>query len=594
LHDNHDEGQVSSLRNSLLQHIQSVQREISRLQLERQRAQHCHQDRLQHGSEQPAVPGGSPPQTAIAVAPSLLCSPQGSSRGFSCERERSSDQWRRQSGRRAIQVQSSSQLHLSNGALAQPASCIGAKANVRPTLSPIRSAVTSNINTSAATEAKLDCFKTEVTGITTLHAAGPCAAHGRSSATVKKTSAVDAARIIQRSWRKLSQKAGKPKATASASVSRCLVSGHTQAQSPPRVNERPLTRRSSAAMHWAAGRIQRAWKIHRWRRQFVKFSERQVGWVGSLEWLQIHNLLYGTELADSEDVRWWLQQRATAPLDREVDPWGSDRLLEHLNRMWYGARSAEPHPEPQPKQREAHERVIQSHGQRRDDSFTTVAAAPQDATTQRLGAGPTSFLVENKQTGQTGRDRSAIHVAPEVRHRHIAASASSLRTLPSAELLVGQRQVSAASSAAPAIKATSLSPRHDIVTWSHSDINSRHKGVMLGAPPPASSHSYQRAQNYRVSSHSPPQTHRAPRASVPTNPIPGLVPKRPCSPMQTTRIHNTSSPSNRSSLPSNSSMQTWSVGSVQRPSSSMNRALSGSPPPSVVGRPVVATAPLRR
>ncbi|CAK0867346.1 unnamed protein product, partial [Prorocentrum cordatum] len=50
------------------------------------------------------------------------------------------------------------------------------------------------------------------------------------------------------------------------------------------------------ARHHAACRIQRAWRISRWRRRFVLFSERELGWVGSLTWLQEHNLLYGTEL----------------------------------------------------------------------------------------------------------------------------------------------------------------------------------------------------------------------------------------------------------------------------------------------------------
>merc|ERR1719296_474307 len=87
--------------------------------------------------------------------------------------------------------------------------------------------------------------------------------------------------------------------------------------------------------------IQRAWKVHRWRRCFVDYSARELRWVGSLDWLQQHNLLYGTELADQEDATYWNKQRAGAPLDREVDPWGSERLMEHLSRMWYGVRTPE-------------------------------------------------------------------------------------------------------------------------------------------------------------------------------------------------------------------------------------------------------------
>lgn len=94
-------------------------------------------------------------------------------------------------------------------------------------------------------------------------------------------------------------------------------------------------------VHFAAARIQRAWKLSRWRRRFVDFSENELGWVGSLDWLQHQNLLYGTELADPEDVRWWMQQRHGAPLDREVDPWGHSKLRDHLNKMWYGRTTEE-------------------------------------------------------------------------------------------------------------------------------------------------------------------------------------------------------------------------------------------------------------
>lgn len=90
------------------------------------------------------------------------------------------------------------------------------------------------------------------------------------------------------------------------------------------------------ARHHAACRIQRAWRISRWRRMFIAFSEQEVGWVGTLTWLQQNNQLYGTELADSEDVRWWYLQKNDAPLDRDVDPWGCAKLHEHLNTVWYG------------------------------------------------------------------------------------------------------------------------------------------------------------------------------------------------------------------------------------------------------------------
>ncbi|CAJ1409313.1 unnamed protein product [Effrenium voratum] len=89
-----------------------------------------------------------------------------------------------------------------------------------------------------------------------------------------------------------------------------------------------------ACTHHAACRIQRAWRISQWRRSFVDFSRHQIGWLGSLSWLRRHHFLYGNELADSEDVRWWLKQRQEAPLDRQVDPWGFYMLQEHLSRSW--------------------------------------------------------------------------------------------------------------------------------------------------------------------------------------------------------------------------------------------------------------------
>jgi len=139
------------------------------------------------------------------------------------------------------------------------------------------------------------------------------------------------------------------------------------------------TRRRSrpfAPVHYAAARIQRSWKVSKWRRTFVEFSVGEVDWLGSLEWLQRRNMLYGTELADDEDVRWWRMQREGAPLDREVDPWGSVKLRGHLHRIWYGrspeddvelraAEAVQPESEP----------VVQ-------DSLPYEAAQPQRAATQ--------------------------------------------------------------------------------------------------------------------------------------------------------------------------------------------------------------------
>merc|ERR1719265_269007 len=104
--------------------------------------------------------------------------------------------------------------------------------------------------------------------------------------------------------------------------------------------------------------------VFNWRRKFYLTSEK-IGWVGNLEWLQRHNLLYGTELADPEDVQWWSQQRQTAPLDREVDPWGSAKLREHLKRMWYGQQhqhqQQQHHPQTQQQQLQQQQHTQMQH-----------------------------------------------------------------------------------------------------------------------------------------------------------------------------------------------------------------------------------------
>lgn len=131
-----------------------------------------------------------------------------------------------------------------------------------------------------------------------------------------------AAARIQRAWKK--RKSSRPEVRPEEAL-------------PP-----PVKR--LAPQHWAASRIQRAWKISRWRRVFIVDCKRDLGWLGSLDWLQRHNMLYGTELAETEDLEWWYHQQSGAPLDYEVDPWGCRKLREHLNRMWFGGE--EPPPEP--------------------------------------------------------------------------------------------------------------------------------------------------------------------------------------------------------------------------------------------------------
>ena len=86
---------------------------------------------------------------------------------------------------------------------------------------------------------------------------------------------------------------------------------------------------SGAFLHHAATRIQRVWRLVSWRRAFVAFSE-QVGWVGSMEWLQQRKKVFGTELAEKEDEEDWFLEKSVAPPDIEIDPWGNRELKRHL------------------------------------------------------------------------------------------------------------------------------------------------------------------------------------------------------------------------------------------------------------------------
>eukprot|EP00930_Biecheleria_cincta_P072094 TRINITY_DN59541_c0_g1_i1.p1 TRINITY_DN59541_c0_g1~~TRINITY_DN59541_c0_g1_i1.p1 ORF type:complete len:670 (-),score=101.43 TRINITY_DN59541_c0_g1_i1:81-2090(-) len=135
--------------------------------------------------------------------------------------------------------------------------------------------------------------------------------------------------------------------------------------------------RKFAAVHFAAGRIQRAWRLHQWRRAFVSFSECQVGWLGSLAWLHRNNKLYGTELAEQEDQKEWAEQREAAPLDSEVDPWGCAQLRRHLHRMWYGGCS-----EAQASSQRAQEAAPQN------DKKSAVARVPRGSLREHLRPQP--------------------------------------------------------------------------------------------------------------------------------------------------------------------------------------------------------------
>lgn len=611
--DVQDEASMNNLRQSLLQHIQSVQREIARLQLERRKAQQgsCegrpHPEQADSISVPPSnmVFAASPPVgsanvvsskvagSAVAAAPPLqsrfpqpagshqplLSSPQASTRAFSCDRsssERASERWRKPGPRREPQLATSLQ-----GSLLVPVAPVKHAASVTvPVLGggsmTMSSPLQGRVRTTSPSRlegpkrgtspqhglpsAKLASAKLNGTGRAAKHEPSPSrhslgSTRGRAPLrAVRSNASVVAAVCIQRFWRRTMAKRKRTRRRSTVST-----------QSSARHIE--PKRRRFVAVHCAAARIQRCWKLHQWRQKFVNYSVRENAWLGSLEWLQKHNLLYGTELADQEDVEWWLQQRSTAPFDREVDPWGSERLLEHLNRMWYGGRSTEVVQQQQQEEKkhplvERQERSrLRDVGreQRSEDIFSAFAS---------VGA-----WSNGKPVLASGR----------------APVASSLQVLPS-----GIRQVSMASAPGNST-GPSLSPRFEMTTGTAAVSGApwmtnggtptgplrpepRLKGTTLAAPPP-SMHGYQRS--YRVASHSPPQTHRTTRATVPATPTLALSSLRARSPVQT--FAGTTPSSSRLSLPCSSSMQTRSLGTVQRQSSSMNRAHSGSPPPSVVG-----------
>eukprot|EP00913_Durusdinium_trenchii_P001705 g1577.t1 len=156
-----------------------------------------------------------------------------------------------------------------------------------------------------------------------------------------------AAARIQRAWKK--RKSSRPEVRPEEAL-------------PP-----PVKR--LAPQHWAASRIQRAWKISRWRRVFIVDCKRDLGWLGSLDWLQRHNMLYGTELAETEETAstastacgsaLW-RNRARPWTMRSRLAWETQTVLDvdqrlyrlpvdfmsrlFLARMWFGGE--EPPPEP--------------------------------------------------------------------------------------------------------------------------------------------------------------------------------------------------------------------------------------------------------
>lgn len=452
------EAQMTNLRNSLLQHIQSVQKEISRLQLERQRAQVPGQERTPTNSasagtvsevstttSQARVATTSTTTTITTTASTR--SPHSSSRNVSAERGRGSDRFH-------DKLSATKDRELQPVAVCQAASPTKSNSNPGDGFNPV---------------------------------------------------VQNAASRIQRFWRRMAN--ARQKLAPSTPLRSSRVDS-----APMVMDSQSKTRRQPFPVHHSAARIQRAWRVSRWRRKFVEFSEREIGWVGTLDWLQHHNHLYGTELADPEDTRWWAQQRANAPLDRHVDPWGCTKLRDHLNRMWYG-RTTEELQESERDQR-YEEACLAERDQRYEEAYMNYGNMQQDVyvlyeASQPWGGEPAIGPGQCLAYGSEGQARSIRGAVP-----------STIRSQQSAERAVALRPVPSMSGAG---KATSLSPRRE-TQWMQSEVVGRSKGAAMGAPPPSSLHSYQ----------SPPQTHRAPRVpqAVPQAAVGVTSTFRPRSPVQ--------------------------------------------------------------
>jgi len=242
---------------------------------------------------------------------------------------------------------------------------------------------------------------------------------------------------LQRWWRSRLQNASQPPA------------GTKSGQTRPSL----LLAGPFRAVHHAAARIQRCWRINRWRRRFVDVSVKQVGWLGSLVWLQEQNLLYGTELADAEDARWWMEQRADAPLDHQVDPWGAMKLRDHLDRMWYGRSSEELLQEKQAQQQQL---LLQQQRlmQQRQQSKLLNRQEKSDGLQGRYSLSVQDMWQgDGKKLGSQGlRGRSSMHGLG------IAASGSS-NVSPDRS---AARRVQRGLSATLPGKSASLSPRREL------------------------------------------------------------------------------------------------------------------------------------
>lgn len=276
---------------------------------------------------------------------------------------------------------------------------------------------------------------------------------------------------------------------------------------------RPNTLRPLRPVHFAAARIQRAWRIGNWRRKFVSVSVTQVGWLGSLTWLQEKNLLYGTELADAEDASWWAEQRQDAPLDHEVDPWGAMKLRDHLDRMWYGRTSEETAQEEQQRlllqhqqQQQQHQQLLLQQGRQLRPS-TEHLFSRKDQRAESLGQGRYSLSMQDMYDLQIAgrlRGKSPTHGSAMSLTSPVAMAPT--RSTPLFSSRCGaraskegmQRGISAALPKAAA-KSASLSPRLEM-RGARGEAPSRLGQCLQGAAPGVPA-----VRSFL----SPPSTHRA-------------------------------------------------------------------------------------
>eukprot|EP00418_Pyrodinium_bahamense_P036163 CAMPEP_0179202448 /NCGR_PEP_ID=MMETSP0796-20121207/100840_1 /TAXON_ID=73915 /ORGANISM="Pyrodinium bahamense, Strain pbaha01" /LENGTH=601 /DNA_ID=CAMNT_0020907169 /DNA_START=105 /DNA_END=1907 /DNA_ORIENTATION=- len=414
--------QMAHVRDSLLQHIQSVQKEITRLQAERERAQRS--------------------------AQVLTCSPRVSLRAVPASLE---------------QTSSASARLLENGVQWQ---------------SDLQATTCSSSGGGAA-----------------------CSTSGASIAVTKTSTAaaIAAAARIQRFWRKKATRCKCDTVSAGpdltdASTQDTLGQSETVATGTIQSPEMRCPH-AFAALNHAAARIQRAWKVSRWRRTFVAYSEQKVGWVGSLEWLQQRNMLYGTELAEPEDVRSWYENRADAPLDREVDPWGCTKLRDHLNKMWYGLTTEE-----------LQARYEELDREQQLEASACAAAATQEQLQLQQAWQPQVQQAWPPAELQMQQGRQVLHRL-DAQAQNLSGTHASLRS-PLRTERASMARLTAASSpaemAAAGGKAASLSPRRE-ARWVKGELTGHGRGSMklLGAPPPSA-----------TSFASPSQVHRSTRLST--------------------------------------------------------------------------------